>query len=127
VLDIPVPKVSLQGSSIMPFVGQCVAAGMAEHVRMGLKAQLGLAASPLDHAGEPCGAKGRTTLRREDEGRLWLLLALKAPQGSQLISEDRMCARRTPLDPANMQRPRSEVDLIPTEVNKFGGPKAVGR
>ena len=76
------PEISLQGSSIMPFVGQCVAAGMAQHVRVGLEAQLGLAASPLDHASEACGAKGRSTLRREDEGRLRLLLALKTPQCS---------------------------------------------
>ena len=30
----------------------------------------------------PCGAKGRSTLRREHEGRLRFLLALKASQGS---------------------------------------------
>src|SRR6476659_11230438 len=36
-----------------------------------------------------------------------------------------MSAGCTPLDPANMQRSRSKIDLIPTEVNKLGGPKAV--
>ena len=36
-----------------------------------------------------------------------------------------MGARRPPLDPANMHRPGSEIDLIPAEVNKLGGPKAV--
>ena len=90
-----------------------------------LKPRLRLSASPLDHAGEPCGAERRSALRREHEGRLGLLLALKAPQGSQFIAEYRVSARRTPLDPANMQRSRSEVDLIPAEVNKLGGPKAV--
>ena len=68
VLDIPVPKVSLQGSSIMPFVGQCVAAGMAQHVRVGLEAQPCLSPSSPDHAGETCGAKRRPALRREHEG-----------------------------------------------------------
>ena len=36
-----------------------------------------------------------------------------------------MSARRAPLDPANMQRSRSEVDLIPTKVNKLGRSKAM--
>ena len=39
-------------------------------LEMKVQAQLGLAASPLDHAGEPIGAKGRPALRREHEGRL---------------------------------------------------------
>jgi hypothetical protein len=75
-------EVSLQGARIMAFVRQRVTARMAQHVRMCLKAKTRLAPSPLDHAGEACGAEGRSTLRSEDERRLWLLLALKAPQGS---------------------------------------------
>ena len=53
VLDIPVAEISLQGSGVVPLVGKCVAAGMAEHVRMGLKAQLGLGC-------QPAGSCGRT-------------------------------------------------------------------
>jgi hypothetical protein len=125
VLDIPVAEVSLQGSGVVPLVGERVAAGMAQHVRMGLKAKTRLAPSPLDHAGEACGAEWCSTFRSEDERRLRLLLALKAPQGTQFIAEYRVSARCAPLDPANMQRSRSEVDLIPTKVNKLGGPKAM--
>ena len=36
-----------------------------------------------------------------------------------------MSARCALLDPANMQRSRSEIDLIPAEVHKLGGPKPV--
>ena len=32
---------------------------------------------------------------------------------------------RPPFDPADMQRPRGELDLIPSEVNKLGRAKAV--
>jgi hypothetical protein len=98
---------------------------MPQHVRVGLEAQTRFSASPRNHAREACGAERRPTLRREHERRLGVLFALKAPQGSQLIPKDRMRARGAPLDPTNMQRSRSEVDLIPTEVNKLGGPKAV--
>ena len=36
-LDIAVPEVSLQGARIVPFVGQRVTAGVAEHMRVHLK------------------------------------------------------------------------------------------
>jgi hypothetical protein len=34
-------------------------------------------------------------------------------------------ARRATLDPADMQCPRGELDLLPSEVNELGGTKAV--
>jgi hypothetical protein len=67
-LDIPVAKVSLQGSGVVPLIGERVAAGMAQHVRMGFEAKTRLSASPFNHAGEACGAEGRPTLRCEHEG-----------------------------------------------------------
>jgi hypothetical protein len=51
------PEISLQGSSIMPFVGQCVAAGVPEHMWMSLEPQTCFSASPLDPACEACGAE----------------------------------------------------------------------
>ena len=77
-----------------PSVRQRVAAGVPEHVRVRLKAKLGLDACPLDHAGEAGGRERRAAFRGEDEGRLGLLLALKPPQGAQFIAEDRMGAGR---------------------------------
>jgi hypothetical protein len=38
---------------------------MAQHVGMRLEAELGLSASPLDHAGEPGRAERRATLGRK--------------------------------------------------------------
>jgi hypothetical protein len=125
VLDIAVPEISLQGSGVVPLIGKCVTAGVPQHVRMSLEAQTRLNASTLNHAREASRAKGCPTLRREHEGRLGFLLALQAPEGSQFIAEYRMGAWRSPLNPAPMQCSRSEVDLIPTEVNKLGGSKAV--
>ena len=107
------PQVSLQSPGIVALVGKREAACVPQHVRVSLEAQTRLNACTLNHPGEASGAEGGTTLRCEHEGRLGFLLALKA--------------RGTPstLDPANMQRSRSEVDLIPAKVNKLGGPKAV--
>jgi hypothetical protein len=125
VLDIPVAEVSLQGSGVVPFVSQRIAAGVPQHVRVGFEAKTRLTASALDHACEASGAEGRPTLRREHEGRLGVLLALKAPQGSQFIAKDRMGAWRASFDPANVQRSRSELNLVPAKVYKLRWTKAV--
>ena len=81
VLDVTVAQVGLQGARIVALVGQRVAAGVSEHVRMRLETQLGLRACTLDHAGEAGRGKWGATFRGEHEGGLGLLLALKPPQG----------------------------------------------
>ena len=75
-------EIGLQGARIVPLVGQRVAAGVPEHVGVGLEAKLGLSARPLDHAGEASGAEGRSSLQVNTNGRLGLLLALEPPQGA---------------------------------------------
>ena len=50
VLDVAVAEVSLQRSRIVAFVGQRKTTGVAQHVRMSRKAQLGLDTSALHHA-----------------------------------------------------------------------------
>jgi hypothetical protein len=70
------PEVSLQGTGIVSLIGKREAAGVPQHVRMGLEAQMRLNASTPNHAGEASGAKWGTTFRCEHEGRLGFLLAL---------------------------------------------------
>jgi hypothetical protein len=124
-LDVAVTEIGLQGARVVALVGQCIAASVPEHVRMRLEPQLGLGACTLDHASEASGAEGCSPLRREHERRSWFLLALKASQRTQFITEDRMDARRALLDPADVQGTRPEVHLIPTKVHKFEGAQAV--
>ena len=75
-------KVGLQGARVVPLVGQGVATGVPEHVRMRLEPELGLGPRSLDHAGEPSGRERCAPLRGEHEGRLGLLVALEPPQGA---------------------------------------------
>ena len=48
VLDVFVPEVVLQGAGVVAIVGELEATGMAQHVRMDGKRQLGGLAEPCD-------------------------------------------------------------------------------
>jgi hypothetical protein len=52
VRDVSMPQPRLKSSGVMSLVRERITAAVPEHVSMGLKAQLGLDASALDHAGE---------------------------------------------------------------------------
>jgi len=90
-----VPEVCLQRPRVVPLVGERVAAGVPEHVRVGFEPQLRFGACALDHAGKPRRGERRSPLRGEYERRLGVLFALKPPQGAQLVAEDRMRTRRS--------------------------------
>jgi hypothetical protein len=115
-LNVLVAEVGLQGAGVVPVIRQLIAAGVAQHVRMRLEAQLGLDASALDHAGEPGRTERRAALGREHEGRLGLLLAPEPPQSAQFVAKDRMGAGSALFDPADVQGSRPELDLVPAQV-----------
>jgi hypothetical protein len=52
VLDVAVAEVGLQSARVVPLVGERVAAGVPQHMRVGLEAQLALDRCPFDHAGD---------------------------------------------------------------------------
>jgi len=78
-LDVPMPQVSLESSGIMPFVGQREPAGVPQHVRMSLEAQLGLDPGTFHKLGKPARAERRSALGREHERQFGVLLALQFP------------------------------------------------
>jgi hypothetical protein len=57
-LNVAMPKIGLQSPRIMSGIGQGEAAGMPEHMRMGLEIEAGRGSSTLDHPGE--AGRGRT-------------------------------------------------------------------
>ena len=125
VLDVLVPKVGLKRTRIVPLGGKREATGMAQHVRVRLETEVRLSSRTPHHARKPCGSERCPALRRENEGRLGLLLALQPPEPPQLVPEDRMGAGAALLDPADVQRGRGEVDLFPARVRQLGSPEAV--
>jgi hypothetical protein len=86
---------SLRCSGIDALIGQRVAAGMPEHVRMDF------VASASKQLGEARRGEWATTLRSEHERRG--RLALQLPQRPHFIAEEWMRRCLTALSPAHMQ------------------------
>ena len=84
-------------------------------MRVRLEGELGGRRGALDHAGEAGGGERRAPLRREDERRLRLLLALKLPERPQFVAKNGVRAGRALLSPADVQAGRFEVHLIPAQ------------
>jgi len=64
-LNVLVTKVGLHGAGVVPFVGERVAAGVPEHLRVRLEPQPGFGACALDRSGEACGREWCSPFRRE--------------------------------------------------------------
>jgi hypothetical protein len=68
-VDRAMAEVSLQRPGIDALVGQRIAAGVAQHVRVDLESDLGLLAGTGQELSEPRRRIRPATLRGEDEGR----------------------------------------------------------
>jgi hypothetical protein len=62
VLDVAVSQIGLQGARVVPLVGEREAAGVPEHVRVGLEGKPRLNTYTLDHAGKAGGGERRAAL-----------------------------------------------------------------
>src|SRR5260370_8432585 len=65
-LNISVAQIVLQRPGIDAVVGELVASGMSEHVRVRLEREPRLLAGPLHQAGQPGPPEGRLAFRHED-------------------------------------------------------------
>ena len=70
VLDIFVPEVVLDCPRVAAIVGELVAAGMAQHVRMNLEREAGLDAKPSDHPTKAADGEWRPAFGHEHVRRL---------------------------------------------------------
>jgi hypothetical protein len=115
---------ALNGPGVVSFVGERVAAGMTEHVRMRLEFETSGSGGALHHSGEAGGRERGSPLADEDEGRR-RALALEPAQRPEFIPVKRMSARGAALDPPDVEHRAVEVDLVPAEIADLGGPQAV--
>jgi hypothetical protein len=87
---------SLDRPGVVALVGQRVAAGVAQHVGMGLDLKLGASRRALDHPGKAGRGERRSAFADEDEGRR-RALSLEPAKRSQLVALDWVRARRAVL------------------------------
>ena len=74
VLDIFVSEIMLDCAGVVAIVGELVAAGMAQHVRMNLEREAGLDAQPCDHPTEAADGECRAAFGHEHTPGLWRFL-----------------------------------------------------
>ena len=65
VLDVAMAEIRLQGADVGALVGKLKAAGVSEHVRVRLEAELGRNAQPRHHLAPPGGGEGRAAASTE--------------------------------------------------------------
>src|SRR5271154_2120973 len=81
----PMAERSLDCPGVVALVGKGVAAGVAEHVRMGLEIEAGAGCGALDHPGKAGRRERGSPLGDEDEGRR-LTLALEPPKCPEFVA-----------------------------------------
>jgi hypothetical protein len=115
---------ALDRPGVVPLVGEGVAAGVPQHVRVGLELKAGASGRSLDHPGEAGRGERRAALADEDEGRR-RGLAMQPAQSAELVALDRVGAWGAVLDPSDVEHGAVEIDLVPAQVADLGGPQAV--
>jgi hypothetical protein len=106
VLNVLVTQIGLQRPRIVALVGESIAAGVPQHVGMGLEAKARLNARPLHQARKASRGEWRAAFGREHERGLGLLFALKPPQRPQFVAQDGVRAWGALLDPADVKGDR---------------------
>jgi hypothetical protein len=98
-------EIGLEGSGIDALVGQRVAAGMPEHVRVDLEADLGFVASARQQLGEPDGVNGPPRSEAKTKGEAaWRLSSRSARNSSPSrgwVAASPPLARRTCIVPVS--------------------------
>src|SRR5665213_225740 len=74
VLNVSVSEIMLDCAGVAAIVGEFIAAGMAQHVRMNLEREAGLDAQPCNHPTKAADGERRTAFGQEHIARLWHFL-----------------------------------------------------
>jgi hypothetical protein len=123
-LDVAMAEPRLKGPRIVSGVRLCEAAGVAQHVRVDREWHSSALPKTLNERVEALGRHRATTLRSEYM-RARRLFALKPAQGAELVTLDRMHARRAPLAAADVQSTGRELNLVPLKIAQLAGPQAM--
>jgi hypothetical protein len=86
--DIFMAHIVLEGSGVMPIVGELVTSGMPEHVRVNREWELGGFSGPSDHLQESC-RRGWTASLGDENIPGFHILAAYLTQGSDFLAAQR--------------------------------------
>jgi len=114
----------LNRPGVVSVIGQLVPAGMAQHVRMNWKADVGVPARPGNHLPNIGIRQRPLALGHEHVGR-FRVVTLQASQCPNLRPTEGMGAGGAVLTPIHMQQPLRQVHLIPAQGYDLGHSQAV--
>jgi hypothetical protein len=86
--DGTVSEIPLDRPSVVPVIGELVAAGMTQHVAMDQEREGGSHARPRDHPLIACHAQRRAALAYENVDRFRVSLPLQSPYRSHFLAAD---------------------------------------
>ncbi len=124
VLDVAMAQIMLDRPCVLSVVGEFVAGGVAQHVRVDRKLDAGPPSGPPDDLPHRIGGERRLALADEHVSCI-RIVPLQAAQGSQFRSTQRVNRSDAVLEPGDMQQPLAEVDLIPAQTARV--PTRAGR
>jgi hypothetical protein len=124
VRDVPVPKVLLDRSGVVPLVRKLVAGRVAQHVRMDREGKFRELAGARDQLARRRRRHGSAALGDEQVGRLGIVAAELA-QRSQLRPSDRMGRGHAVLQSRHMHQAGLEVRSAPSAWRR--APRRVAR
>ena len=117
-------QIMLDRPCVLSVVGEFVAGGVAQHVRVYRELDTGPLSGPPDDLPHRVGGERRLALADEHVSCI-RIVPLQAAEGSQLRSTQRVNRRDAVLEPGDMQEPLAEISLIPAQTDEFGHAQAV--
>ena len=125
--DVFVAHVMLEGSSIVPIVGELIPSGVPKHVRVDRERQLSSLSGPSDHFQET-RRRGRTAALGNENIPRDRLLPAELAQRPDFLAAQRMDIIDPALGSSDVQPAAVELNLIPSQVAHFRGaqPMSVG-
>lgn len=118
------PEVMLNGPGVLPVVGELVASGVPEHVRVYWEFQSRFHASPGNHLTNRARRQWPPALARKNVGRV-RVIPLELPQCPKFRPVQRMGAGVAVLQPLHMEQCLVEIKLVPPEGDQFTDPQGV--
>jgi len=120
VLNIFVPQVGLQCARVVAPVRQCIAARVAQHVRMNAEFKFGFDTGPHDHFGEARRSerRARSDTNTNDDSSF-------SARSAGISSPCSGCGVAMPFLTRRTRRHALRPRLIPSQIDKLGGPEAM--